>query len=50
MSRMIGADAAVKILELEGASQTFGLPPAAINPFYAAVRGEDAPTTIVLLD
>jgi tartronate-semialdehyde synthase len=38
MAKMTAADAAVKILELEGATQTFGLPGAAINPFYAAVR------------
>ena len=38
MARMSAADAAVKILELEGATQTFGLPGAAINPFYAAMR------------
>ncbi|MEJ7629525.1 MAG: glyoxylate carboligase [Nocardioidaceae bacterium] len=38
MSRMTAADAAVKILELEGATQAFGLPGAAINPFYAAMR------------
>ncbi len=38
MARMRAADAAVKILELEGATQTFGLPGAAINPFYAAMR------------
>jgi glyoxylate carboligase len=50
MSRMTAADAAVKILELEGAFLTFGLLTAAINPCYTAVRGEDAPTAIVLLD
>ena len=38
MPRMTAADAAVKILELEGATQAFGLPGAAINPFYAAMR------------
>ena len=38
MPRMRAADAAVKILELEGATQAFGLPGAAINPFYAAMR------------
>ena len=38
MAKMTAADAAVKILELEGATQTFGLPGAAINPFYAAMR------------
>jgi tartronate-semialdehyde synthase len=35
---MRAIDAAVKILELEGATQTFGLPGAAINPFYDAMR------------
>src|SRR6201991_4896584 len=38
MPRMRAADAAVKIMELEGATQTFGLPGAAINPFYSAMR------------
>src|SRR5690348_4956098 len=32
-------DAAVRILEIEGATQAFGLPGAAINPFYDAMRG-----------
>ncbi len=38
MTRMRTADAAVLILEKEGATQLFGLPGAAINPFYSAVR------------
>ncbi len=38
MPRMTAADAAVAILEKEGAVHTFGLPGAAINPFYAAMR------------
>ena len=38
MTKMRAVDAAVKILELEGATQTFGLPGAAINPFYDAMR------------
>ncbi len=38
MPRMRAAEAAVKILELEGATQAFGVPGAAINPFYAAMR------------
>ncbi len=38
MPRMRTVDAAVKILELEGATQAFGLPGAAINPFYSALR------------
>lgn len=38
MARMRTVDAAVKILEIEGATQAFGLPGAAINPFYSAMR------------
>jgi len=38
VSKMRAVDAAVKILELEGATQAFGLPGAAINPFYDAMR------------
>ncbi|GAB4585489.1 glyoxylate carboligase [Nocardia sp. IFM 10818] len=35
---MRAVDAAVLILEKEGATQAFGLPGAAINPFYSAMR------------
>jgi tartronate-semialdehyde synthase len=35
---MTAARAAVEILKLEGADTLFGLPGAAINPFYAALR------------
>lgn len=38
MARMRAVDAAVAILEKEGAIQAFGLPGAAINPFYDAMR------------
>jgi tartronate-semialdehyde synthase len=38
MTLMKAVDAAVLILEKEGATQAFGLPGAAINPFYAAMR------------
>ncbi len=38
MARMRAVDAAVLILEREGATQTFGLPGAAINPLYSAMR------------
>ncbi|MBO0803727.1 MAG: glyoxylate carboligase [Nocardiopsaceae bacterium] len=38
MPTMTAARAAVEILKLEGADTLFGLPGAAINPFYAAVR------------
>jgi tartronate-semialdehyde synthase len=35
---MRAVDVAVAILEKEGATQTFGVPGAAINPFYSAMR------------
>src|SRR5258705_3774907 len=38
MPRMTAADAAVAILRREGVRCAFGLPGAAINPFYAAMR------------
>ncbi|HSU46161.1 MAG TPA: thiamine pyrophosphate-binding protein, partial [Arthrobacter sp.] len=38
MSKMRTVDAAVAILEKEGAIEAFGLPGAAINPFYSAMR------------
>ncbi len=38
MARMTAAQAAVEILKREGITHVFGLPGAAINPFYAAMR------------
>ena len=38
MARMTAADAAVAILRAEGVTHAFGVPGAAINPFYAAMR------------
>lgn len=38
MPRMRAVDAAVAILAKEGATEAFGLPGAAINPFYDAMR------------
>ncbi|RZS36365.1 tartronate-semialdehyde synthase [Herbihabitans rhizosphaerae] len=38
MTRMTAARAAVEILKREGVTHAFGLPGAAINPFYAALR------------
>src|SRR6516165_7906932 len=38
MPRMTAADAAVAILRREGITNVFGLPGAAINPFYSAMR------------
>ena len=38
MARMRAVDAAVLVLEKEGITNAFGVPGAAINPFYAAMR------------
>ena len=38
MARMRAIDAAVAVLEREGITHAFGLPGAAINPFYSAMR------------
>jgi len=42
MARMTAAEAAVRVLELEGITSAFGVPGAAINPFYAAMRPRNA--------
>ncbi|MFG2863911.1 glyoxylate carboligase [Streptomyces sioyaensis] len=39
MPRMTAARAAVEILKREGVRHAFGVPGAAINPFYAALKG-----------
>ncbi|MBA5687376.1 glyoxylate carboligase [Rugamonas apoptosis] len=38
MARMTAAQAAAMVLEKEGVNQVFGVPGAAINPFYAALK------------
>jgi tartronate-semialdehyde synthase len=38
MAKMTAAQAAAWVLEKEGVSQVFGVPGAAINPFYAALK------------
>lgn len=38
MSKMRAVDAIVRILEKEGATQAFGVPGAAINPLYSAMK------------
>jgi tartronate-semialdehyde synthase len=38
MAKMTAAEAAVYVLEKEGVIQAFGVPGAAINPFYAALK------------
>src|SRR5689334_1989880 len=40
MTKMRAVDAAVLIMEKEGATQAFGLPGAAINPLYSAMRAD----------
>ena len=47
MARMRAIHAAVQILEREGITHAFGLPGAAINPFYAALRDSGAITHIL---
>ncbi|MFC5746596.1 glyoxylate carboligase [Actinomadura rugatobispora] len=47
MARMTAVDAAVAILRREGITHLFGLPGAAINPFYAAVRRDGELTHIL---
>ena len=47
MPRMTAARAAVEILRREGVSHLFGLPGAAINPFYNAVREQGELTHIL---
>ncbi|GAC1564522.1 MAG: glyoxylate carboligase [Vulcanimicrobiaceae bacterium] len=42
MARMMAVDAAVSILQREGVRTAFGVPGAAINPFYAALRRSGA--------
>ena len=42
MAKMKAAMAAVLVLEKEGVTMAFGVPGAAINPFYAAMRERDS--------
>ncbi|HET9008392.1 MAG TPA: glyoxylate carboligase [Actinomycetes bacterium] len=44
---MTAAEAAVAILEREGVTHAFGLPGAAINPFYAAMRSRGGITHVL---
>ncbi|WP_164700121.1 glyoxylate carboligase [Modestobacter sp. KNN46-3] len=47
MPKMTAARAAVEILRREGTSHLFGLPGAAINPFYAALRASGELTHVL---
>src|SRR4029434_11361402 len=42
MAKMRAIDAAVRILEKEGVSVAFGVPGAAINPLYSALKARDS--------
>jgi tartronate-semialdehyde synthase len=44
---MTAAEAAVRVMEREGVSTAFGVPGAAINPLYAAMRRRDSITHIL---
>ncbi|AWN35073.1 glyoxylate carboligase [Methylobacterium radiodurans] len=41
MAKMRAAEAAVRVMEKEGVTCAFGVPGAAINPFYAALRSRN---------
>ncbi len=47
MPRMAAARAAVEILRREGVTHMFGLPGAAINPFYSAMRAQGELTHVL---
>ena len=47
MPRMTAAQAAVEILKREGVTDVFGLPGAAINPFYSAMRTDGGLTHVL---
>ncbi|MCU0868870.1 MAG: glyoxylate carboligase [Burkholderiales bacterium] len=47
MAKMTAAAAAVAVLEKEGVTLAFGVPGAAINPFYAALRARGSITHIL---
>ncbi|MCP4561701.1 MAG: glyoxylate carboligase [Bosea sp.] len=42
MPKMRAAEAAIRVLEREGVTQAFGVPGAAINPFYAALKSRES--------
>jgi tartronate-semialdehyde synthase len=42
MPKMRAVEAAIRVLEREGVTQAFGVPGAAINPFYAALRSRQS--------
>src|SRR5215510_13018858 len=47
MAKMTAAEAAVRVMEKEGVSTAFGIPGAAINPLYAAMKRRGSITHIL---
>ena len=47
MAKMTAAEAAVRVMEREGIDMAFGIPGAAINPLYAALRRRGSFTHIL---
>ncbi len=47
MPKMTAAEAAVRVMEREGIDMAFGIPGAAINPLYAALRRRGSITHIL---
>ncbi len=47
MPKMTAAEAAVRVMEKEGVSTAFGIPGAAINPLYAAMKRRNSITHIL---
>ena len=47
MSKMTAAEAAVRVMEKEGITTAFGIPGAAINPLYAAMKRRNSITHIL---
>jgi tartronate-semialdehyde synthase len=47
MTKMTAAEAAVRVMEREGIEQAFGIPGAAINPLYAAMKRRGSITHVL---
>ncbi|HEV8255591.1 MAG TPA: glyoxylate carboligase [Casimicrobiaceae bacterium] len=47
MAKMTAAEAAVRVMEREGVEQAFGIPGAAINPLYAAMKRRGSITHVL---
>ena len=47
MAKMTAAEAAVRVMEREGVEHVFGIPGAAINPLYAAMKRRGSITHVL---